>query len=306
MVGEIRGGWKGENKRSYAPLAVAVAVVAVMGFGVSGAFVAAAAEKLADTGLFAAADHSTVQVPALIKELQKSVDLAKKSSKPKQSTSGNWAGYAATSKSDYQVTDAYTVFFVPTISCGSTEPTLSDQWVGIDGFSTDTVEQEGVTEYCTSNGGSPTYVAWFEFFPEDPVYVFDVNAGDEIEAYTEFSEATDVFTVVLNDLTLEEGFYTFGNPENGAASSAECISENIVGEGTYYLADYGTQIFYSCQTTINGYFGGIGGLNKDAHATVYEITNVGPISGHTDQKPSKLANDIYKDDYFSVTWEGYD
>jgi hypothetical protein len=308
MVGETRGGWRGENKRSYAPLAVAVAVIAVLGFGVSGAFVAAAAEKLVDSGLFNAADHSGVQVPTLIRELQKSMDLAKGKggSKVKKTTSGNWAGYAATSKGDYEVTEAYTVFFVPSISCGSVEPTLSDQWTGIDGFSSSTVEQEGVTEYCTTNGGSPTYVAWFEFYPENVDYVMDVSAGDEIEAYTEFSYATDVFTVVLSDLTSSTGFYTFGNPESGVADSAECISENVVGEGTYYLADYGTQYFDACEATISGYFGGIGGLNKDAHATVYEITQIGPISGLTDQTPSKLYTDIYADDEFAVTWDGYD
>jgi hypothetical protein len=308
MVGETRGGWRGENKRSYAPLAVVVAVVAVLGFGVSGAFVAAAAEKLAGSGLFAAPNHSTVSVPAVIKELQKTMDLAKgkKGSKVKQTTSGNWAGYAAATSSDYKVTEAYTVFFVPSISCGSVEPTLSDQWVGIDGFSSSTVEQEGVSEYCTSDGGTPTYQAWFEFFPEDPVYVINVHAGDEIEAYSQFSYATDVFTLVLNDLSANTGFYTFGNPEGGTATSAECISENLAGEGTYDLADYGTETFYSCQATINGYFGGIGGLNKDAHATVWEITQIGPISGLTDQKPSKLVTDVYTDDEFSVTWEGYD
>jgi len=309
MRGKGEVSWRGENKRTPWFTAAVVAVMAVMGFGVSGALIAGTAVRLADVGAFSAADHPTTpHVPLQIEKLQMSMDLAKASMKASvhKTTSSNWAGYVAESSTTFEVTQAYALFFVPTITCGAIEPTLSDQWVGIDGYGSSTVEQTGVVEYCTSDGGATTYLSWYEYYPEDPVYENTVYAGDEIQAYVSFSGATDVFSIFLQDLTQGVGLATWGNPESGEALSAECISENIVGEGTYYLADYGTEWFYSCQATVNGYVGGIGGLPSGAHVTVFEITNVGPDSGLVDQKVSKLYNYEYKDDEFSVTYKNPD
>src|SRR5712692_8671734 len=77
--------------------------------------------------------------------------------------STNWSGYAVTGPSK-SVTDAKGSWIVPAITgtCPSTNQ-YSSHWVGIDGFSSNTVEQTGTDSDCQN--GAPTYYAWYEFYP---------------------------------------------------------------------------------------------------------------------------------------------
>src|SRR5437899_11239968 len=78
-------------------------------------------------------------------------------------SSANWSGFAVTG-SDGSVSDAKGSWVVPTIqgNCPSTNQ-YSSFWVGIDGYSSGTVEQTG-TDSDFQNG-VPTYYALYEFFP---------------------------------------------------------------------------------------------------------------------------------------------
>src|SRR5438445_5364642 len=77
--------------------------------------------------------------------------------------STNWSGYAVTGASG-SVSDAKGSWTVPAIqgTCPGTNQ-YSSFWVGIDGFSTGTVEQTGTDSDCQN--GVPTYYAWYEFYP---------------------------------------------------------------------------------------------------------------------------------------------
>ena len=90
----------------------------------------------------------------------------------------NWSGYAVTGSSG-AVTDAKGSWTVPTATCAGTPTGYSSFWVGIDGFSSGSVEQTGTDSDCVSlNGksGTPTYYAWFEFYP-NPSYVIEFSKG---------------------------------------------------------------------------------------------------------------------------------
>ncbi len=76
-------------------------------------------------------------------------------------TSTNWSGYAVTGPAG-SVTDAKGSWIVPSVTCSSAA-SYSSFWVGIDGFGSNTVEQTGTDSDCQS--GSPTYYAWYEFYP---------------------------------------------------------------------------------------------------------------------------------------------
>ena len=92
--------------------------------------------------------------------------------------STNWAGYANTKTSGKysKVTGSWTE---PKGTCGSSQ-SLAVFWTGIDGFTSGTVEQDGTLIEC--NGGTPTYVSWWEMFPSNDVQFVStaVRPGDHI------------------------------------------------------------------------------------------------------------------------------
>ena len=51
-------------------------------------------------------------------------------------------------------------------------------WVGLDGWNSGTVEQDGVAGFC--EGGTASYDAWWEMFPNGINLVFSVSPGDAI------------------------------------------------------------------------------------------------------------------------------
>ncbi len=317
MEGE-RVSWRGENKRPPAFLALAVATMAVMGFGIVGAVALGTAVANSVTHVQASPGHLSAGIsPALMAQLHV---YAK--DKVKKTTSGNWGGYADTAK-EGTILEAYGEWQVPAITCGADEPAIQDNWVGIDGFSTGTVEQGGTLAYCTTDGGAPTYYDWFEFYPyEDIQFVFSGSiAGNNFQTYVLYQpyycygSDCGIYTILVEDESNAAfSFVVQGNPsicnsdnqcEGGPDGSAECISESLTGEG-YYLPDYGTTTFATCQAVINGYHSGIGGLPKDAHATVYAITTIGDVSGKVQQSVSSLSTYDYTDDHFTITWGSYD
>src|ERR1035437_4462946 len=77
-------------------------------------------------------------------------------------TSGNWGGYAVTGTKG-SVTDVKASWVVPAIvgNCPSTNQ-YSSFWVGIDGYSSNTVEQIGTDSDCVNS--KPVYYAWYEFY----------------------------------------------------------------------------------------------------------------------------------------------
>src|SRR5262249_10307797 len=86
-------------------------------------------------------------------------------------SSSNWSGFSVTSGKG-EVNSASGAWIVPAATCGTAENDTSGYasfWVGIDGFSSNTVEQIGTDSDCVSLNGrttsDPTYYAWFEFYP---------------------------------------------------------------------------------------------------------------------------------------------
>src|SRR5207245_6374355 len=97
-------------------------------------------------------------------------------------SSTNWSGFAVTGSAG-SVSDAKGSWVVPTIqgTCPGTNQ-YSSFWVGIDGYSSGTVEQTGTDSDCQN--GVPTYYAWYELFPQPPFLInsISVHPGDVISA----------------------------------------------------------------------------------------------------------------------------
>jgi len=291
--------------------------MAIMGFGLAGAFIVGAtvashvgpALQPAKT-----APQGAVKVPAsLAAQLQ--------GYGTKKWTSTNWGGYADNATGG-TILEAYAEWIVPTISCANHDPSLSDQWGGIDGFNDGTVEQGGTYEYCVSTTSGPYYWTWYEFYPYESIISVSssVAAGDIMNAYVLYNPHVSVnglpgiYTIVVEDLNNNASSFMYqGDPatcttggacQSGADTSAECISESLVGQG-YYLAKTGVTTFYNCDAEINGYYSGLGGLPHGAHATINEITTLGYVSGLTQQSISKLTTYDLKNDHFTITWKRY-
>jgi Peptidase A4 family len=177
-----------------------------------------------------------------------------------QTTSSNWSGYAVTGSG---FTNATGSWIVPTAKCSSGTQ-YSSFWVGIDGYSSSTVEQTGTDADCSR--GRPQYYAWYEFFPAYPVTITSVpvKPGDRIAASIKFAGGSN-FTIFLKDITTGKVYSKTGSVSNAQRTSAEWIAEAPSSASVLPLADFGTGLF--------GYDNS--GINRTCDAV--ETSHSGPI-----------------------------
>jgi peptidase A4-like protein len=175
-----------------------------------------------------------------------------------QAESTNWSGYAGT-------TGTYT-----SVSASWTQPkgtcTNGDQyaafWVGLDGYSSSTVEQTGSEVDCI--GRTAEYYAWYEAYPNASVnYPNTVKAGDAFTATVTYT-GSNQFSLYIDDITQHWSHTTPVTVANAARSSAEVIAEapccTFFG-GILPLTNFGTMNFTG--STANGAdLGAAGGLTE--------------------------------------------
>ena len=163
-------------------------------------------------------------------------------------TSSNWAGYAVTGAKG-SVTFVNGSWIVPTVTgCTAAVHSYSSFWVGIDGYSSTSVEQTGTDSDC--NGATPTYYAWYEFYPKPShlVSTLTIHAGDVV--YAQVSFAGGKFTCVIKDVTTAKSFTTSATVK-AQRTSAEWIAEAPSSTGGVLpLADFGTVWFGFDNTSV--------------------------------------------------------
>jgi hypothetical protein len=194
--------------------------------------------------------------------------------------SGNWAGYIslpqhASGKFRYVAA----TFTVPSVNCTTTPDSYSVHWVGLDGFNSGTVEQDGVESDC--DGSTPAYSAWWETYPGNTIQtVFDVNAGDAVTASVYFDTGSGThhnkYNLVLTDVTSGQHFNLWESCASGSTcenNSAEVISEAPSSSGTILpLADYGIESFVNVKVhDKSDQKGGISSSNWD-HAKIIQTS----------------------------------
>src|SRR5262245_65806583 len=92
----------------------------------------------------------------------------------------NWSGYVSTSATHQAFTKVSGNWTTPSVTCNA-EDQVTSNWVGLDGFNSNTVEQLGTIGWCFQ--GTPTYFTWFEMFPAGTVQVgTTLQPGDKIAA----------------------------------------------------------------------------------------------------------------------------
>ena len=192
----------------------------------------------------------------------------------------NWSGYAVTSKKLF--TYVHTTFVQPAITCTGQPDQWTSNWSGLDGYTSDTVEQDGTFAHCGGSGNTtPKYEAWYELFPANSVNVFAVHAGDIIDSSVTYSTTTSEFTLTISDLSTGKSSSTSATCAACARTSAEWIVErpelcNNAGTNCFLteLADYGTTTMSGDEAQLTGgNIKGVGGFNN------IPIDMVDPVSG---------------------------
>ena len=158
--------------------------------------------------------------------------------KDSASTSYNWGGYAVTGPKG-AVTDVVGAWIVPAVDCASTPNSYSSFWVGIDGYNSKTVEQIGTDSDC--KGTTPTYSAWYEFYPKMAYTITSMNVqpGDVIQAEVKYT-GNGGFTATIRNLRTNKNFSISQKVNRADQSSAEWIFEAPSSGGILPLANFGT------------------------------------------------------------------
>jgi len=150
-------------------------------------------------------------------------------------TSLNWSGYAVAGAN---FTYANGSWHVPLVECTTTPNAYSVFWVGIDGFTNNTVEQVGTGSDC--NGTTPVYYAWYEFYPANLVVItsLQVSPGDKMGATVSYEGGK--FTLDMTDYTTGKSFKVTKSVPGALRTSAEWIAEAPSSGGAVLpLADFG-------------------------------------------------------------------
>ena len=203
------------------------------------------------------------------------------------STSRNWSGYAIetnlTSPQNNVVTDVKGTWVVTTVSASPVNA-YSASWIGIDGYSSGTVEQLG-TESDWVNGHA-VYSAWYEMYPKKSMNIttLAVKPGDVMTAEVAYTTKSG-FTLTMTDTTTHKTFTTTQKPGSAKRSSAEWIVEAPWSGGTLPLANFGVIPFTNCSATVNGHPGPI----NDPAWQSDPLTMVG-ATGTTLASPSPLSS----------------
>jgi len=190
-----------------------------------------------------------------------------------------WAGYVDTGHSNYNAVSAN--FVEPHISSAvCSNPLAEGTWVGLGGFHTGNLGQDG-----TAYGTGHPHGAWWEVLPSGPVYSsWTGSAGDNISASTAWNTSSNKY-----DFAVIDGSHILSPSEQGGGydgTSAEFITEAPGGDN---LENFGSIPF----TSAYSYYGsssahGVGQLPHVRQLmtnsnTGHTMAEPGPISGANSQ-----------------------
>jgi hypothetical protein len=219
--------------------------------------------------------------------------------------SENWSGYAVTSKVPF--TDVSGEWVVPTVTCNGIHKVYSSEWVGIDGFNDQTVEQDGTSYLCKPLGNylTPSYYAWIEMFPAPTVRAFVVKPGDVISASVSYAD--DYFNTTVTDVTSGLSKTIKTKASGQLRDSAEWIMERPAGCNStetkcflFKLANFG-------MTTMSESVAQVTGQPAQGLSTFKNIAQIFMIQPNAKGFYTlEITGNVYPaDNSFPVTWTRY-
>jgi Peptidase A4 family len=147
----------------------------------------------------------------------------------------NWSGYAQHTTTKGTFTAVEGTWTVPKVDTSKPGAQYAADWVGIGGYSDDTLVQAGTLEWNAH--GTAKYDAWTEILPAAlvPISGLTVHPGDKIET-TVVEKSKNMWAMTVDDVTTgKSGGRTVKYKASG--ESAEAIHERPeVGSGLATLA----------------------------------------------------------------------
>jgi hypothetical protein len=201
-------------------------------------------------------------------------------------SSFNWAGYADVSSTTGHFTKVSGDWTVPSVTC-TAEDRITSDWVGLDGFSSSTVEQDGTVSQCFE--GQAVYYTWYEMYPAGTIAVGStVRPGDKIKASV--SRSGSAYTLALTDSTRTANSFT--KHATCATSTCQDTSAEWIAERPAYSigivpeAQFAPVTFSAASETAAGRTSTISGYSGTNYAMTtidatgsYDIASVSGLTG---------------------------
>ncbi len=182
----------------------------------------------------------------------------------------NWAGYADAATAGGTFTKVSGSWTVPALTC-TREDRITSDWVGLDGFASPTVEQDGTVAQCFE--GRAVYYSWYEMYPAGTVEAGQtVAAGDKISASVRRSGTR--YTLALTDPAHPAS--SFSKKASCAVTTCLDTSAEWIAERPSYAigiapeAQFASVPFSKASATARGKTSTISGYS----GTRYDITSV--------------------------------
>jgi len=196
----------------------------------------------------------------------------------------NWSGFTDAEAASTRVSSVSSQWVIPYVQCPGGNYRYSDvilsQWIGIDGWSTGTVEQLGSATQCFE--GVEYYYIWYEMFPNGTVVEGTADCindnvdcprpGDLISASVTATPAGN-YTLSLNDWT---------NPQQNFSVTASCAPSTCLDSSAEWIIErpayplpFGFQIVPLADFFQTGFFNGE--LTSGGKTTDIEKFQDGPV-----------------------------
>ncbi len=203
----------------------------------------------------------------------------------RQAESTNWSGYAATTGTYTSVSASWTQ---PAGTCSRGDQ-YAAFWVGLDGYTSSSVEQTGSEVDCV--GRTAEYYAWYEMYPgPSENYSNTVRAGDHFNATVTYT-GNNSFSLHIADTTRGWSHTTTASLAGAARSSAEVIVEApccTASGGILPLTNFGT-VNIAGSTANGAALGNAGGVTQ-----IVMIDNAG--------RDKDTVSSLSGGENFSATW----
>ncbi len=212
-------------------------------------------------------------------------------------SSPNWAGDALVGSTFTSVAGSWRE---PSATCPNDKSSQSVFWVGLDGYSSPTVEQIGTDAVCIKEKRGPVtgYHAWYEMYPLpgqflDPA-TYPVAPGDLLQASVSVENGS--YDLSITDV----GHWTFSTtqaaPAGAQDNSAEWIAEapSVCGTGCHQvpLTDFGSVSF--------------SGLSANGLEPAATGAKIEPITMERNSRstPRAVPSPATPDGGFTINWMG--
>jgi len=209
-----------------------------------------------------------------------------------QVQSTNWSGYADNNSAGNTYSTVTGNWTEPSVTCSGRTESLAAFWVGIDGFTSGSVEQDGTLAECYR--GAAFYFTWWEMYPTNSIQVVgqSLRPGDSINSSVVRSGSS--YTLKVTDSSRSgDSFTTTQTCSSCANSSAEWIAEApSSSSGVLPLSNFHSWTLSGATVTS----GSAGVISSFTDAELTMVNNSGAVKA----QPGALNG---SGNGFSVTWE---